>query len=141
LAYAWIIDPPSAIEDYESPTVIRLRVGITVNNRSASTNSSGFVGVGVYVASGDQDSIAVPDPAWDAVQDRDSDWLYRWVAPIPSYTASGVAHLNGGADSNIESKAKRKIPRGSGLLACFEVTGLDILVDVVADFRALIISG
>jgi hypothetical protein len=53
----------------------------------------------------------------------------------------GTLFSNGGADTAIESLAKRKIPRGAGLMGVMEHMGSVGLSDIAVDTRHLILSG
>jgi hypothetical protein len=132
------------IDDFESPTVIRTRVLVNVQLTTSPTGNS-FAGFGIYVASGDEDDATVPTLLWDPMGDHQSDWIYRHVFPIPASTPSGTQYAQLGADTIVESLAKRKVPRGSGILAVF---GSDIVgagssatFNAAADVRVLLISG
>ncbi len=138
----WVVDPPTMIDDYESPTVIRTRVAIEVLAEVAAANNSLF-GFGIYVATGDEDDVTVPTLLWDVLADWESDWIYRWVYTLPR-NQTGVTS-NGGADTTIESFAKRKVPRGAGILGVFTTdapSGASTAIfTAVADVRVLLISG
>jgi hypothetical protein len=133
------------IDDFESPTLIRTRVAFSARTTSAGT-ANNFLGFGIYVASGDEDDITVPTLLWEVIADGQSDWVYRHVAvEVAGNAAGAVIHSNGGADTTVESKAKRKIPRGAGILGVFSTdrvgAGTDSLFNATADVRVLIISG
>jgi len=140
----WILDPFTALDDYESPTLIRLLVSIVVRTASSPTANDLF-GFGIYVATGDEDTTQLPLPVWDPLTDPSSDWAYRFIAPQPVGTAAGQLASNGGADIVIDVRTKRKIPRGAGILGVFSATGTAGAgtgsYSAAADVRALLISG
>ena len=143
-AGAWLIDPVQAIDDYESPTVIRCIVSFAARLTAAPAAGNGYVfGFGIYVATGDEDDVTVPTLLWDPVGDEQSDWIYRTASPVLPGTPVGTLYDNGGADVAIQSLAKRKIPRGAGLIAVAGGLGLTAAgtVDMAVNVRALIISG
>ncbi len=134
----WILDPPSCIDDFDSPTVIRLLVAVTVFNASAAAAPE-YGAFGIYVASGDEDDIGIPSIIWDPVTDQRSDWMYRWNVARPA-GAPASQQGNGSADILIDVRTKRKIPRGAGLLGVFQAENAGTFA-FAADVRALIISG
>jgi hypothetical protein len=139
----WVIDPPTCIDDFEAPTVIRTRCAIDGNTNGAAASQL-FFGFGIYVATGDEDLTTVPAPLWDPINDPQSDWIFRFVAGFPLNNPSTIFG-NGGADTAIESMAKRKIPRGAGLLAVASGSGIggatSGTVNAIVDVRVLLISG
>ncbi len=139
----WIVDPPTMINQYESPTIIRLLVSVClILNAQAQNNIANSFGI--YVASGDEDLTTVPTEYWDPATDQQSDWMYRFNTPLPAGTVAGHLSCNGGADITIDVRTKRKVPRGSGLLAVFQSdapTGSGGSFNASADVRCLIISG
>ena len=99
-----------------------------------------FGAFGIYVCSGDEDDVTVPTQIWDPVDDARSDWVYRFIGVWPAGSTANTIATNGGADTVVESLAKRKIPRGSGVMSVFQTFG-DGGVDMAADVRILLISG
>lgn len=140
----WIVDPPTMIDDYESPTLIRLLVAVKAGLVSAATESQNFV-MGIYVATGDEDDATLPTILWDPADDQNSDWVYRWVGPFIIGNPAGTEATNGGADIVIDVRTKRKVPRGAGILAVFQSQTTDgtgaVNTNFTCDVRALIISG
>ncbi len=143
-AEGWILAPDDAIADFESPTVIRMLVMGAVRNVLDVQETLAFT-FGIIVATGDpgtaQTPVFFPGPATDP----DADWLYRWVAVFPASQPAGLYIANQAADITIDTHAKRKIPRGSGLLGVFEsqVPSQTAQGNLTAGFdvRYLIISG
>jgi hypothetical protein len=132
----WIL-PPNAVKLLDSPTVIYTRVAMEVY-RSSGTILGAF-GFGIIISSGDPDSDALPTVFSDPLNDWESDWIYRVVAPQAGEPAARVYQV-GGADTVIESHAKRKIPYGDGILGVFEADSANTYA-VVADVRCLLMNG
>jgi hypothetical protein len=142
----WIIDPPTMIDDYESPTVIRLLVSLQGLIQTLITVGNGFIGFGIYVATGDEDDTVLPTVLWDPMGDQQSDWLYRYVAPFSTSTPANTLFFNQSNDKGYDVRSKRKVPRGAGLLAVFQTDnatagGSIPVANIAVDVRALIISG
>ncbi|WP_206608192.1 hypothetical protein, partial [Clostridium diolis] len=78
----------------------------------AGLSTAGF---GVIVASGDPDLTTVPTLFPDPVLDPEADWIYRAIMVQP-LGAVAATFQNGGADTVIVTRSRRKIPNGSGLL-------------------------
>jgi len=144
--YGWILDPFTAIDDYESPTLIRLLVKVA--SRTGITVQTGglFIGFGLYVHTADEDEPgSLPTLGWDPLSDPQSDWLMRWVMTLPPGGNSSDLHFTI-LEKEFDIRTKRKIPRGAGILAAFQaynISGTDPTVGpgIAADVRCLIISG
>jgi hypothetical protein len=131
------------IDDYESPTVIRLLVSIA-SQLTVTPNGGGVIAAGIYVATGDEDDAALPTIIWDPGLDQPSDWMWRYVSPVPTGNNVGQFYFNQSNDKGYDSRAKRKVPRGAGLLMVFqslEIGGSVVAANIAADVRCLIISG
>ena len=132
----WILDPPSAL-NLDNPTFLSARVA--VSTRHAGVPAAGEFGAfGIIVNSGDPDLTTVPNVVPDPIDDPEADWLYRWIATWENGQAAS-SQFNGGADTNIITRARRKIPNGSGLLGVFSTTGLSS--DWAAEVRYLVLTG
>jgi hypothetical protein len=119
--------------------LIRTRVALNFFQTTTAA-SAGFLALGIYVATGDEDDVTVPNVFWDPNTDHPSDWVYRVVFPIPSGTQGGTQVSLLGADTAIESLARRKIPVGAGILFVLDATG-GANGNVALDVRTLIMSG
>jgi hypothetical protein len=144
--YGWILDPFTALDDFESPTVIRMLVSLAARTSNVVTATGLFIGFGIYIHTADEDEpSALPTLGWDPLADPQSDWLMRWVRPLPA--GGNVQDLvnNTAQEKEFDIRAKRKIPRGAGILAAFQsydVNGTQgSTVGIAADVRCLIISG
>lgn len=137
----WILDPPAALQ-LDNPTFLTARVFAAVRQAAAAPAGGALATFGIIVASGDPDLTTVPTLVPDPSLDPEADWLYRWSAPIPPNSPGGTLWFNAGADTTIVTRARRRIPNGSGLMGVMSATGLGALSeDWTVDVRYLILTG
>ena len=132
----WIL-PPNAVKELDSPTVLYTRVAMN-EYRSVGTQAGAFA-FGIIIASGDPDTADLPTIYADPIDDWEADWIYRVVNPV----AQGLplaSHSVSGADTVIESHAKRKIAYSEGILGVFEWDTTNTH-SAVADVRILLLNG
>lgn len=142
-------DPDSGEITAQDETIVRCLVGATVDVAFDVTGPNPFVAVLGLIA---WDSIspndlhkvvtvgAAPNPAWGA--------QYDWIVRIPfTFTGTGTVEVTA-ADTWINSRAMRKLPPNTGLLACLglqdPILGIDsdtYTMGWSADFRMLFKQG
>jgi len=133
----WWVLPPNAVKLLDSPTVIYTRVAIALF-RSAGVTLGSF-GFGIIIASGDPDSEDLPTVYADPLDDWEADWIYRVVGPHAGQPQQEQSYFSG-ADTVIESHAKRKIGNSEGILGVFQADVANTYA-VVADVRQLLMNG
>ncbi len=115
----WLILPSELHEQTTDPTLMATRVALAaeVAGGGTLTNNESIVALGIIAWNYVDDTIPTPCPG--PLRDCDADWIYWWAAPgVP--TTSGVFHTNGGADTNILSKARRRLGNDQSLLIAVE---------------------
>lgn len=135
----WII-LPSDVAILSSPTVLATRVATEIYRSTAIGAGAGCAfAFGIIVATGDEDAATVPTIYPDPLDDWRADWIWRNVAPHAGGSPAAL-YTVAGADTVIVSKAKRKIPYGSGLLIVFQTDSASTFT-VTADVRCLLVNG
>ncbi len=133
---AWLIDPITTLETFTDPTLMATRAFVGMRTTGVQTNGTGFVAVGLTVWHG-FDALSPAEPP-GPLDDADFDWINRWVGIVPFGTPPG-AMLNPNIFDNTHlSKARRRLPSGTGLLVCFQAQNVDNLVAIGIDLRCLI---
>jgi hypothetical protein len=141
LAPQWVIDPTEIEEKYTDPTLMATRCKVYVYIPSSTPTAPLFGMFGYGIIAWDSASGAVPfGPAVpDPLIQGHFDWIARVIFPFPpnltgSTLISNMARQEFGED--YISKARRRIPTGTGILAVASVDTTTVRFG--ADTRVLI---
>jgi len=125
-----VTNPPDA-------TLVRTLVNVAVATTSID-NTPGIISFGICPYENEDASALInvgpigpgilPDLFFAG-----NDWLFTWHAAIPVITTGlgDVLFFNGSNDKLYESRAMRKLPSGTGLLAVFSWNTLDTSTGIV----------
>jgi hypothetical protein len=133
---AWLIDPIEVLDTFTDPTLMATRAFLAMRTSTTQVTGGGFVGVGIIAWDGT--SALSPAEPPGPIDDCDFDWINRWVGIAPDGTTAG-AQLNPNLfDNSHLSKARRRLPSGTGLLVCFQAKQMDGPTAIGIDIRCLI---
>ena len=135
----WLCDPVTMAEQFTDPTLMATRVAIHAAPQSSPPSSLHGFGFGIIAWNFATDAAGAalmpqcPRLFGDTCQDED--WIFKWLSP--RVTGDDSVSGNGGADSVIESKARRRLGNDKGILLVVQTMG-SIAFDYHAHVRCLI---
>ncbi len=133
---AWLIDPIFTLETFTDPTLMATRAFVSMRQLGEQTVGTGFASIGIIAWDGTS-SLAPLDPP-GPLSDCDFDWINRWVGIVHVGSLTGTLLNPNVFDNTHLSKARRRLPSGTGLLVCFEGEGVIQALDFGIDIRCLI---
>ncbi len=133
---AWAI-APNDVSAFDEYTLLRAQLLFHIHTGGTSPAGGVRAAAGLIVASGDNDVATLPTLFQDPATDADADWIIRFAHVIAPSTPQGNSAP--GLDWQSNSKAKRRIATGEGLLLVVE-NDSTITCDMFAEVRFLIMS-
>ncbi len=136
---AWLLTPFDTSFEFTDPTLMATRafLNIRLNGESVPAGVGGIAAMGLIAWDGTSDGnppvgALCPGP----LRNCDYDWVARWSGPAPAGTTVGTLLGPNIFDNTHLSRARRRLPTGTGLLVSFET--IEIPVSFAADIRCLI---
>jgi len=134
----WLIDPIQVLETFTDPTLMATRAFVAARTQAVQSGAGGggYAAIGIIAWDGSTSAAPVDPPG--PLSDLDFDWINRWVGPVVNHAPAGTFLNMNIFDNTHLSKARRRLPSGTGILVCFEGEGLASFVDYACDIRCLI---
>jgi hypothetical protein len=133
---AWLISPAETLETFTDPTLMATRAYLAMRTTVTQVGGAGYIGIGLIAWDGTE-LISSADPP-GPMTDCDFDWINRWVGVAPNGAPAGTFLNPNVFDNTHLSKARRRLPSGTGLLVCFQGLFLSGGVSAAIDVRCLI---
>ncbi len=114
----WLI-LPSVIQLLQDPTAMAIRVAAVTSPVSAPGGNTSILAAGIIAWNYLDDSV--PNPCPGPLTECDADWMWWWAAP--DVAGPVIVSANGGADTNILSKARRRLGNDQSLLLVAQTLG------------------
>ncbi len=116
----WLILPSLLHENTTDPTLMATRVAAQMNIQVQADNTS-IAAIGIIAWNHVDDIVPVDCPG--PLSNCDFDWIWWYAVPATAAVSPGHLWGNGGADTTILSKARRRLGNDSSLLVVVEALG------------------
>jgi hypothetical protein len=136
LVCSWVIAPEDLAFEFTDPTLMATRAFLQMYlaGPSVPAGVGGIAAIGLIAWDG-LVSPPIGDLCPGPIRNCDYDWVARWSAPVPAGAPVGVLSPNIFDNTHL-SRARRRLPTGTGLLVAFET--IEIPVNFALDIRCLI---
>jgi hypothetical protein len=138
IACVYLIDPDTLAIEFTDPTLMATRafLNIRLDGESVPAGVGGIAAIGLIAWDSSNGEAPIGDNCPGPIRDCDFDWIARWSGPAPAGTTVGTLLGPNIFDNTHLSRARRRLPTGTGLLVAFET--IEIPASFAADIRCLI---
>ncbi len=135
---AWLLSPFDTSFEFTDPTLMATRsfIQMYLTGPSVPAGVGGIAAIGLIAWDGTTTGAPPASECPGPLRNCDYDWIARWASPVPATVPSPLLLNPNVFDNTHLSRARRRLPTGTGLLVAFET--IEIPVAFAADIRCLI---